>query len=133
VEKNEIEHALKMLALMKVEENKCEIGIVIERLGMPELVLTWDLKLYKERGEIYNFYEYFEELEAKKDFYFHDTTIYIYGINTHIFILLNALISKNPKKIIYKRTVATQNSKETAEWYYARRRAKLRNLEIIEM
>jgi hypothetical protein len=133
VEKNKIEHALKMLTLMKIDENKCEIGIIIERLGMPELVLTWNLKPYKERGEIYNFYKYFEELEAKKDFYFHDTTIYIYGTNTHIFILLNALISKNPKRIFYKRTIATQNSKETAEWYYTKKRAKLRNMEIIEI
>ena len=130
---NERQHHLKMLGLINIDESEHGIGIVIERLDMPELVLIWDLKPYKERGEIYNFYEYFQELEAKKDLYFHDTIIYIYGVNTHIFILLNALISKNPKRIYYKRTVATQNSKETAEWYHARKRAKLRNMEIIEI
>jgi hypothetical protein len=133
VNENERQHHLKMLGLIKIDENAHGIGIIIERLGMPELVLTWDLKPYKERGEIYNFYEYFQELEAKKDLYFHDTIVYVYGINTHIFILLNALISKNPKKIIYKRNTTTQNNQQTAEWYYAHKRAKLRNMEIIEM
>lgn len=130
---SERERALKMLELIKIDKDKRGIGMVIERYKMPELVLTWDLKPHEEKGEIYDFFEYFGKLETKKDFYFHDTIIYIYGVNTHIFILLNALISKNPKRIFYRRTIATRNSKETAEWYYAHKRAELRNMEIIEI
>jgi hypothetical protein len=129
----EKEHALKMLGLIKIDSNKCGIGMVIERFEIPELVLTWDLRPYKEKGEIYDFFEYFGKLETREDLYFRDTIIYIHGENAHIFILLNALISKNPKKIFYRRTIATRNSKETAEWYYAQKRAKLRNMEIIEI
>lgn len=129
--KFEKERALKILDLLEFKEGECGIAITIERYGMPELTLRWDLKPYEERKEIYDFFEYFENSRENK-IYFRDTTIYIRG-NSHVFTLLLALISQNPKRIIYKKELLDLNNNPPANWLYLHKRAQKRNIEIREI
>lgn len=128
---NERKRYLKMIDLIKINDKERKIGIVIERYKKPETILIWDLKSYEEKGEIFNFFEYFENSRENK-IYFQNTTIYIHG-TTPIFNLLNALINVNPRMIVCKKELANQDNKQTAEWIYIYKRAKLRNIEIVKI
>lgn len=127
----EIRRALKILDLLKLEEGERKIKISIERFGMIELTMSWDLKPYEEKKEIYDFFEYFENSHENK-IYFKDTTIYING-NSHICLCINALINHDPRKIVYKKELLNLNTNSPADWIHIHKRAKLRNLEIIEV
>lgn len=130
MEKKEKPHVLKMLDLLNYEEDECRIGVIIEKNNEPRFTFSWNLWQEEKEGKLYDFYEFFQKLGMTDIFNPSNTVAYIRG-NTHIFILLNALINKNPGKIYVDRRSLNGQSEQTAEWIYVNNRAKTRKMELI--
>ncbi len=130
MEEKERTHILKMLDLLNYEEDERRIGVIIEKNNKPRFTFSWNLGQEEKEGKFYDFYEFFQKLGMTDIFNPSNTVAYIRG-NTHIFILLNALINKNPGKIYVDRRSLNGQGEQTAEWIYVNNRAKTRKMELI--
>lgn len=97
-EKDYFEKILDILEPMGQERH---ISILIEINGVIQKIITQRLRVHQEIKEIFNF---LERIKMIKEIDFRQATIYIHG-NYHIFTLINFLINKNPKTIVYKKNI----------------------------
>lgn len=116
-----------MLNLLEPVEKEHRVSALIEVNGVIQKISTQRLRANEEVREVLNFVEHFKS----KGINFQQSTIYIHG-NSHVFTLINFLINKNPKTIIYKKKlVDLENS--TIELLRIHKRAKERGIEIKEV
>ncbi|HNW96350.1 MAG TPA: hypothetical protein PKL20_00680 [Candidatus Paceibacterota bacterium] len=117
-----------MLDLLEPMENEHRVSALIEVNGVIQKISTQRLRANEEVQEISSFVERFKEAG---EINFQQSTIYIHG-NSHVFTLINFLINKNPKTIVYKKKlVKLKNS--TIELIRIHKRAKKRGIEIKEI
>ena len=120
----------KMLDLLDFSKEEHRISIIIEENSEPRFTFSWNLEQDEKEGKFYDFYEFFKKLGMPDIFDFKNTVVYVHG-NSHFFIMLNALISKSPKKIYIKKESLNGKGEQAAEWVYIRKRAKQRSMELI--
>lgn len=122
------EHFEKMLEILEPMNQERHLGILIETNGVIQKILTQRLKIHEEIKEIFNFFERIKKIEGID---LQQATIYVNG-NYHVFTLINFLIKKNPKAIVFKKSIEEFEISKIG-LSHIHTRAKERNIEVREV